>query len=730
MQPNLQFWATVVYVAASLIVLFTFLFIAYRLARKLIKFLFGSNSVFGNDARIKLITLGASALLFSEVLPALFIALVGIFSSLFLDTPGALLDNWRSAIGFCEGNEPLFQCLAALGVGFVKAFNLALNRVFERIVNIPVHRTLMLLATWALISLIVSQAQRLEEESPDRLKIKSWFRAGYANSGSPAFANVVFFLILAVGAYMSTAAIAAIPGLQEKSAVFQEVGPEKLQSQLEESLSAFDKYPTEVGTKDPLDPVREYLSKTKADQSQSATDTPETSSAPVVGSPNPNSNTNQSQTPPASGSPHDAGAQAAASPPNQNSNANVNTNPNTSPQQPNEQSGQQPVITPPSESSLRALGFIVNDWDGNRKGLLQKYKTLLDSVKTQQKSAKNLAVQSYEVGNLDRKGNKERVQYFLALGDWFNQRSTVADQDLNNCLKSIQNVDISLQRWVADTVPLRTGTSTELLFVTSEGTNRVIYQANAACPEAILLPQEQPRRPQLGESSYLGPFGIVASWLLRTESLPLALITGLVGFGLLGSACSTFVRERVKKQQKEEEIAGSENAAAKRQELASVSQPDGRLVHDLTGVIIRGLLAAVVVFLAVEGGLAIFASGGSEPNPYVLLLTCLIGAVFSERVWTWAEKQLTDKLGGKKTKEEDEAESQAKKERENPICKYKRKDEKGTPDEDQDAAEDRDRAVILDEEGNVIPLEDSHREGADEIDAETEDGEPRNRSTP
>jgi hypothetical protein len=89
----------------------------------------------------------------------------------------------------------------------------------------------------------------------------------------------------------------------------------------------------------------------------------------------------------------------------------------------------------------------------------------------------------------------------------------------------------------------------------------------------------------------------------------------MLGFGLFGSASSSFIRHRAAKQ-------------------------EGLFVADLIGVVIRGSSAAVVVFLAVEGGLSIFATGSSEPNPYVLLLTCLVAAVFSEKVWDWAQEQL------------------------------------------------------------------------------------------
>ena len=98
----------------------------------------------------------------------------------------------------------------------------------------------------------------------------------------------------------------------------------------------------------------------------------------------------------------------------------------------------------------------------------------------------------------------------------------------------------------------------------------------------------------------------------------------MIGFGLLGSASSTFIREHVTRE------------------------PGQPLVSDLVGVIIRGLSAAILVFLAVEGRLAIFGvpSGAPspEPNPFVIFLTCLVAAVFSEVVWQAASKRLREAL--------------------------------------------------------------------------------------
>jgi hypothetical protein len=676
MQLNeLQLWATLIYAVSALIFFLILLLISYQIVRRLLRLLFGANSIFGSDGRVKLVTLGASALLFSEVLPALFIALVSTISALFLNTPVSLLNSWRTNIGFC-GNDKQFECMAALSAGFVQAFTQSLGYAFDKISNIPVHRTLLLFATWAVLSLIVSQAQQAEAETPGSSRIKSWFRAGYANSGTPAFANVMFFLILAVGAYLSTAAIAAIPGLQEKSAVFQEVGPEKLKSQLDEALAAFDRYPSEIGTKDPLASLRSHLATARADKSETAN----SAAASAENNKTPGASPTPTPSPTASQS---ANNNSAAGQPVSDANVISTPSPVTTVTNPL-------VSKDLSEGRLSTLERLVSGWTNERESVLQAYSSLLDSVKVQQKSAKNIAVRSYEVGNLDRKGNKERVQYFLALSDWFNQRSAEADQQLNNCLKYIQGLDSSLQTW-ADTVPgfAKNDMSDETFFIGLESAARFFRGASDGCPQAIPLDPNPPRRPQLGDSSYLGPFGFVASWLLRTESLPLALITGLLGFGLLGSACSTFVREQLDQRREAAAVARATGANTAQARRLAVPAGDGRMVHDLTGVIIRGLLAAVVVFLAVEGGLAIFASGGGEPNPYVLLLTCLIAAVFSEQVWRWAEKELADKFGSGETPDDDNAEVNTDEE------------EHGQEEEDEEQVEEADATISASEEGDV-----------------------------
>ncbi|MFZ0272492.1 MAG: YEATS-associated helix-containing protein [Acidobacteriaceae bacterium] len=128
------------------------------------------------------------------------------------------------------------------------------------------------------------------------------------------------------------------------------------------------------------------------------------------------------------------------------------------------------------------------------------------------------------------------------------------------------------------------------------------------CKLQIVTPQSP--------ASELGFYRFFAAWLVSSGSLALASITGMLGAGLLGSAASTFIRQQKGRS------------------------PGGPLVTDLAGIVIRGVSAAIVIFLAVQGGLNIFSTSTGEPNPYVLLCTCLIGAVFSEDVWSKAQEWL------------------------------------------------------------------------------------------
>jgi hypothetical protein len=127
-----------------------------------------------------------------------------------------------------------------------------------------------------------------------------------------------------------------------------------------------------------------------------------------------------------------------------------------------------------------------------------------------------------------------------------------------------------------------------------------------------------PGRPD--PASLWGVFGMVSGWLVKTRNFALILITGMLGFGLFGSLVSSCVRGQITNTGRQ------------------------ALLPDLPFAVIRGLSAALVVFLGVMGGLAVFTTAQARPNPHVLFFACLVGAVFTEKIWNWAQRQLEEKF--------------------------------------------------------------------------------------
>lgn len=114
--------------------------------------------------------------------------------------------------------------------------------------------------------------------------------------------------------------------------------------------------------------------------------------------------------------------------------------------------------------------------------------------------------------------------------------------------------------------------------------------------------------------------------LIKSAAMDFIYIFGMIGFGILGSSLTTFVGFKVKD--------GNDDL------------PDPEL-FEVIGVIVKGITAAIIVFLFIFGGFEVFSSGNTQaitPNAYMLFLTCFLGAVFSDRIWDHARERLTERL--------------------------------------------------------------------------------------
>lgn len=261
------------------------------------------------------------------------------------------------------------------------------------------------------------------------------------------------------------------------------------------------------------------------------------------------------------------------------------------------------------------LTFVV----GARPQLRNGWDNLLKLSQGRYERATQDAITSYVTSGGARHGTREQRQLFLDIVEWHQRARFELRSAIERCKQAVVATETAWTLWATDTRYQMAGVPALSSSTTTQGQLRqVLLDAQGACQAVPLKPE--PRRADFGDA--LGPLKPIAGWLLQTESVQLALIIGMLGAGLLGSGVATFLRSQRSGKQSEGQLAG---------------------------VVVRGVTAAIVVFLAVQGGLSTVAvSSGStppSPNPYLLLLICFVAAVYSEQVWNTALRRLVKQLG-------------------------------------------------------------------------------------
>jgi hypothetical protein len=134
-------------------------------------------------------------------------------------------------------------------------------------------------------------------------------------------------------------------------------------------------------------------------------------------------------------------------------------------------------------------------------------------------------------------------------------------------------------------------------------------------------------------------FKLLSNWIVESESQEMVLITGMLGFGLLGAGISAIYRKR--------------------------KYNDENFESTNYSILLGSISSSVVIYLAVKGGISVFSKGGDiEINYYSILLLCLIGSVYSEIIWERASNYLKSSSGGKDDFDESSKKDESKSENE------------------------------------------------------------------
>jgi hypothetical protein len=596
-ESQVMFWATTGYVAFIGLFLLATIWLFYRLIRKV--FRIWAAPIFGPDLRVRVVSLGIAVYFFPNDFSQFINAIISFFFTILRQLPNSMIQLWLSEKAIEKYSDLDSRLASRLIFGTLYNWSTTIADAFNTsgIRGLRFGSLILLVATWTFVahvlSLFVSPEQPLG--TPARNPLLERLRTLAPNTRI----NIVFFTILAIGGYLSIAAIVAIPGFQEGPAP-EGLSVDRLRQQLNEEIltdAEFERqFPAKLEDKDPFEQFEDSLEKamplaelkmTVAEKEKER----RTKLEEIVG----------------------LETQLRALSAEEQRNSTIESAIITA------HVAAEKAARDEQEAAdrLAAREFAISEvgrFRSDRTMIRAKWEPLRTRVRSAQQKALKDAISGYEIENLSRLGSREKARHFRETQLWVRSQLDELDLSLKNARIALTTMDNAWSEWIQGALQARR--NFDLLV---DNTSRVISHLERLLDPSYYSETNVPIRPELG--SYLGPFGFVARWLLRTESLPLALITGLMGFGLLGSACSTMVRERIRQR------------------------PGGPIVRDISGVVIRGLSAAIVVFLAVEGSLAVFVGTNVQPNPYVLLFTCLVGAVFSEDVWHWAHRKLTQSLG-------------------------------------------------------------------------------------
>jgi hypothetical protein len=204
-----------------------------------------------------------------------------------------------------------------------------------------------------------------------------------------------------------------------------------------------------------------------------------------------------------------------------------------------------------------------------------------------------------------RPGDRDRLLRFVEIKNWHHEQMRAAGERLNAQRASLAAVNqalLALRIAPDSAVPAN---------VDALGKAVVAAEAELAKTASFgtLEARQDVRLVDSGGFFRLHPFAALSSWLRTQQSLELASIIGMLGFGLLGAAASTVVRTPQNRKRKL------------------------RIGDNLTSLVVSGTTAAFATYLAVKGSLAVVSTDGAEPNPYVLLLTCFVASVYWEDAW-------------------------------------------------------------------------------------------------
>lgn len=223
-----------------------------------------------------------------------------------------------------------------------------------------------------------------------------------------------------------------------------------------------------------------------------------------------------------------------------------------------------------------------------------------------------------------RTGNRDRVMRFDTLMKWHHGQTRRADAYLDTARMELAAVNVAILelRQARDTATARARAAAAWKQMEAAHKHLARSYAFGTVPfrrDVPLVEEVQVVRggyPQTVKKYH--PFASLSAWLRTQGSLELVTIIGMLGFGLVGASASRVVRR--------DRLSDGTRA------------PVG---DNIANTLLSGVSGALATYLLVKAGLAVASADGAAPNPYLLLVTCFVAAVYWEDAWERVRKAVS-----------------------------------------------------------------------------------------
>lgn len=228
---------TLFYLLASSVSILLLLVVFLILTRCFSGLIIGKKSLFGEDRTTKILSFGIAFILEPQALPNIIELIIRLISAFANEIPEQLLLNWRQRISLCEYATTLTTCTGEMGLGYFESLGIAIQNGLNasNIRTFPFWQVFSFIVYGAIAAQIIQYINKITSNNSNTTTTQESQVNRFTMIVTRInIQNLLFFLVLGFGLYLSLVSILTIPDLTNVTAFPVELSANNLREQLDE----------------------------------------------------------------------------------------------------------------------------------------------------------------------------------------------------------------------------------------------------------------------------------------------------------------------------------------------------------------------------------------------------------------------------------------------------------------------------------------------------------------